>query len=228
MQVTLSMSDLNRVLGDVYRKVREAPINSDDTKEALLQINTDDFDPGQGFEEAILPIFVAELKFAHRQKYGEKALFVVSGSYAAQMIEAINFEETQKIAFGTEEKIESSHQIRMATPKSTSIQSDLRRFYLKALEKGDIPNFRAAIRISLALARLDEVNVNTLETSGIGDLLKAFIDDVNLGTFSRVVVALVTADGEIQKVLLPPIITFPINQWIQAASLAERTTAQAA
>jgi hypothetical protein len=239
LNVSISMSDLKMILDKSYDQTKNIQIDEAlDGKPATVEIDLNHFKlQGLGLREAILPVLIEEIRSVHKQAYGANAKYLIKGSDATlveQVIARLN-EGTGNdlIAFSSESKLtggyaELKNRIILATPQAQGLSAGIKRFYMKTPEQGDIPNFRAALKLSLAIARLDEVNVGSLNTSRISDLLHAFIPTENLATFVKVVIAEITDEEEIKIFALPAIIKLPIESWIQGARMAAKLILQSA
>jgi hypothetical protein len=236
-EVSISMSDLKRILEESYRKTESIQLaEKENDKVATLEIDLDHFDRGEGFREIILPILIEEVIYAHKQRYGEKAKFIIKSKDAdlsGQVVAQLNKGSDDTIAYSSEQELPKVYQdqknrILLATPEAAGLDEKFRRFLLKAPGKGDIPNFRTAFKLAIALARLDEINAASLEDANISELLRAFIKEVDIPTFVKGVLGEVIDAGELQGVALPPIITLPIESWLQGARLATKLVQQSA
>lgn len=234
-QITVQLQIFKQMLEKAIGAARDIKLDTSlDKRPVTLEVDLDAFDPGQGFREAILPLLVEELRHARRYPYGEKsAILLRSADPVTAQDAATELNLYGLIAFTREDQLptgfkDKKTRILLTTPESAGQDSSVRRLYLRAPAKGDIPNFRAGIRAALGLARLESLDVPSLVSSRIDQLLRAFVPDIDLALFVRVSAAGSTDTALAGRVALPPIVRLPVEAWIRGARLAVRLIQQSA
>ncbi len=234
-EISMSMADFKLVLEESHRKAAAIPAGEAlYGREAVVEINLDHFDPGQGFEEAVLPVLIEELKHAHRQAYGKKAVFLIKSADAGRAERvAAAMNERSVTAFTSDTELPAGYQrkeqrVALATPGAEGLAPGVKRFFLKNVERGDIPNFRAALKLALAIARLEKVDAAGLQSGRIAELLGLFVKDLNIGLLADVVNGLNQDPGAIDAIALPSIVRLPIDSWIRGARMASKLILQSA
>ncbi len=235
LEITFSMSDFKQILDKANQAVEEAPISEvlNDIK-AVVVIDLAGLNPDiEGFDEETAPRLIEEVMLAHNRPWGRNAKFLLQGSEAlrARLSPHVplgqDFIVTSADALGPE--YAKAERILVTSP--ARYQQDLKHFFIKARKAGDFINFRGALRGSISLARVGQLqatNPRFMEVRAfIGRLLGREISDIpqfiqvteNPGSLDES-----TRDGY----AIPEIVTLPLNLIMQGARLARKWTQQAA
>lgn len=234
--LVISAADIRSLVGEALRKADG--VASDTHKKALIMIDVDKILDlkANGLHELTLPLLMLEIKRLVSKDGRFKVHFLTSSEVMKKVLqESLEKPEFQHlkshIVLADDEKPYDWEEYTAHTAYVTAPgygTADQRNFYMKSLSEGDIANFRAALSLALAEARIGEM------TTVDPDLLR-YKEDLqrNLGIEIQSVEDLLAAihahkNADQASIALPPIMKVAINAILQAARLAIRMSEQSA
>lgn len=167
-QVTLSMSDFKQILDQAYALIDALEINESlNSKKAVAVIDLNGLLPGMpAFDEIRVPLLIREIKRAKKQSWGRNAKFLLKGDAETvervmAQVRAFYGKEPDFIAAKEEDLKDygNANRIIITSPDLHFMNEGAgqRHFFIQSPREGDLPNFRGAFKLSLALARLDKL-----------------------------------------------------------------------
>lgn len=205
-----------------------------DGKNALVTINLTGFDPKtKGMRELVIPYLAKELAYAARHNYGKNARFLIEGS---DEIKEMILTEVGKISGLDEFIFTDRNQVPAGFDKHEAVVTDpsnkitgLKNLYTQVPQEGDLPNFRALIKLSLNLARIEKLDTTDEDFRQFVDDLKIMLgwnEDVEIIDLRQAIQAAVEIIDK--RFVFGMITKVPVNAALAVARLALVMTQQSA
>ena len=245
-EVTLSMSDLKLFVQEAYKAIDEFPLNEPilkalNDKNAVAVIDLDHLaknrnDSLNDLIEIAIPALIREAVRSHATPEGKNTVVLIHGNEV--LLDAVDKElsglKDRSFIVTDEKQLPEGYQDPKQRITITSPNEDVKEgvlyFFLQAIERGDVPNFHAALKIAFTLARIDKLEASSKELQEILRLFE-FVLGRPIENKQELISVL---QGQIQNsttqalYALGNIVRIPIDKIIQGAKLTLQVIGRAA
>jgi hypothetical protein len=245
-EVTLSMSDLKLFVQEAYKTIDEFTLSEPilkalNEKKAVLVVDLNPLAknknvPLNDLIEMAIPALVREAVRFHGTAEGRNAVVLIQSDQDLREVVKLQLSGSKDHSFIVMDEKQLPEGYRdpkqriTITSPNKNVKEGALYFFLQAIGRGDVPNFHAAFKIALMLARTENLEASSKEFQEILRLFE-FVLGQTIKDRQELISVL---QGQIKDsatqalYALGPIVRIPINKIVQGARLVQQVLGRAA